>query len=97
MIKAIGKHIIATDMDIGEEVSSGGIVLQDTIGKMDGDRRARWFTIVSVGDRSGFQDDLKEHDKVLVDYGRWTKHIEADGIKYWGIDPTGISAIEIVT
>lgn len=96
MIKAIGEHIIAIDMERGERVTSGGIIVQDTIGKVNDDKAPRWFTVTSVGKRSGFYGELKKHDKILVDYGRWTVNIEVDGVKHWGIDPDGISAIEEV-
>ena len=63
-------------------VTKGGIItLADNA--TEGGVRARWFQTISVGDEV---DDIKEGQYILVSHGRWTRGIEVDGEKIYGID-----------
>ncbi len=74
-IRAIQDHVIVTDMNFDERVSTGGIVLIGDDQKSSG-IRPRWGRVVAVGSR---QLDIKVNQYVLVKHGRWTRGIEIDG------------------
>ena len=58
-IRAIQDHVIVTDMDFDERLTSGGILL---IGddKTSGGIRPRWARVIAVGKR---QKDVKVSEK----------------------------------
>ena len=49
--------------------------------------RARWFQTISVGSEV---QDIEENQYILVDHGRWTRGIEVEGEKVFGIDTDAI-------
>tara|TARA_B100000900_G_C20600730_1_gene725481 strand:+ start:3393 stop:3692 length:300 start_codon:yes stop_codon:yes gene_type:complete len=63
-------------------VTKGGVI---TLADNSEERgvRARWFQTISVGDEV---DDITEGQYILVSHGRWTRGIEVDGEKIYGID-----------
>ena len=91
-LNAIQEHILVTDMNFGERVSTGGIILRGDNGKSEG-VRPRWARVYAVGPN---QTDVKVGEWILVEHGRWTRGIEFsendDGnkIEIWRIDPNGI-------
>lgn len=87
-MKVLGKHILCTDGDFDDQVTSGGIVIRATIGKPEG-ITPRWFRVAHVGPEI---DWLTPGIWVLVEYGRWTDSFEVEGTKYWKIDPEGCAA-----
>jgi len=90
-LRPIQAHILARDMNFGEQKSAGGIVLTSDDGKSEG-VRPRWCKIFAVGPE---QQDVKVGEWILVEHGRWTRGLEVeedDGTKFtiWRIDPNGI-------
>jgi co-chaperonin GroES (HSP10) len=65
-------NIIVTDMDIGERVSAGGVII---IGDNMEERgiRPRWCKVVSVGPKN---KDVNEGEYILVAHGRWSRGLD---------------------
>lgn len=90
--KPILDHIIVTDMNFGEQVTSGGIVLRSDNGKSEG-VKPRWGRVYAIGPD---QKEVKVDDWLLVEHGRWTRGLELkfEGdetpIELFRIDPEGI-------
>lgn len=90
--KPILDHIIVTDMNFGEQVTSSGIVLRSDNGKSEG-VKPRWGRIFAIGPD---QKDVKVGEWVLVEHGRWTRsieiHFEGDDnpTELFRVDPEGI-------
>jgi co-chaperonin GroES (HSP10) len=65
-------NILVTDMDIGERVSSGGVII---IGDNMEERgiRPRWCKVVSVGPKN---KDVKKGEYILVAHGRWSRGLD---------------------
>lgn len=83
--------IFITDLEEGERITRGGIILRDDNMKDHG-IRPRWGRVWSVG--SGITD-VKVGEWVLVEHGRWTLRIpleiEEDGrVDVWMIEPEAI-------
>lgn len=85
-------HIIVTDMNFGEQVTSGGIILRSDNGKSEG-VKPRWAKVFAIGPD---QDQVSVGDWVLVEHGRWTRGFEIqfeddDSVtELFRIDPEGI-------
>ena len=62
-------HVLVTDMNFGEQVTSSGIVIQSDDGKSEG-VKPRWGRVWAVGPQ---QKDFKIGDWILVEHGRWTR------------------------
>lgn len=73
-ITPIRDHILVINMDFGESVSSGGIVMLSDDGKSEGIRH-RWGEVWAVGPE---QTDVKVGDWVLVEHGRWTRGVTVE-------------------
>jgi len=71
-IKAIGNRVLVTDMNFGEQKTSGGIVLTSDDGKSRG-IYPRWGKVYDKGPDNC--DDYKIGQWVLVEHGRWTRGI----------------------
>lgn len=79
-IRAIRDQVIVTDMQFGERVSRGGIIIMDDDAKSRG-IRPRWAKIYVVGHE---QEDLEPGQWILIEHGRWTrgfKLIDSDGVE----------------
>ena len=92
-IRAINKDVIITDMDFGEMVSTGGIVIQSDNAKSHG-VKPRWGKVYKVGPQ---QTDVQVGQWILVEHGRWTRKIKInDGEsekEIQKVDITGILAV----
>lgn len=66
--------VLVSDLENGQRVSAGGIVIPDDNGKQHG-IRARWGKVWAVGPEV---DDLKVGEWVLVKHGRWTYPTEVE-------------------
>jgi hypothetical protein len=73
-VRALPKDILVTDMDMGEMVSNGGIVIASDNGKAHG-IKPRWAKVYKVGSEV---DYVKEGQWVLIEHGRWTRKITID-------------------
>lgn len=67
--RALQNYVIVTDMNFKEKLTSGGIIIPNSDGKLEG-IHARWGRVYAVGDR---QRDVKVGQYVLVKHGRWTR------------------------
>jgi co-chaperonin GroES (HSP10) len=65
-------NILVTDMDFGERISKGGIIITDDDKKGTG-IRPRWARILAVGH---LQKDVRPGEWVLVAHGRWTRGMD---------------------
>jgi hypothetical protein len=73
-LRAIKKDVLAYNMDMGEQVTTSGIVIQSDDGKAHG-VKPRWCQVYKVGPE---QTDVKVGDWILVEHGRWTRKIKID-------------------
>ena len=91
-INPILDHILVSDMNFGEQVSTGGIVLRSDNGKSEG-VKPRWGKVYAIGPD---QKDVAVGEWILIEHGRWTRGIELDvgddesKMEIFRIDPTGI-------
>jgi co-chaperonin GroES (HSP10) len=84
-------NVLVTDMDFGERMSKGGIIMIDDDRKSAG-IRPRWCRVLAVG---RLQKDVKVGEWILVSHGRWTRgmdYTDADGnsINIRLVDPKDI-------
>ena len=73
-IKALSKDVLVIDMDMGEQKTAGGLVIQSDDGKAHG-VKPRWAEVYRVGSEIDF---VKEGQWVLIEHGRWTRKIKID-------------------
>lgn len=71
-IRPIKDHVLVVNMEKGDKVSKGGIIVLDDNGK-DRGIRPRWCQVWRVGPE---QTDLQVGQWILVEHGRWTYGIE---------------------
>ena len=71
-IRALHDDVIITDMDLGEQITTGGIVILSDDGKSHG-VKPRWGKVYKVGPE---QEDIKEGQWILIEHGRWTRKIK---------------------
>jgi len=67
-IRPLHDHVLVT-MNFKERVTSSGIIIQSTDGKLEG-IHARWGRVYAVGRD---QKDIKSGQYILVKHGRWTR------------------------
>jgi co-chaperonin GroES (HSP10) len=67
--RALQNYVIVTDMNFKEKLTSSGIIIPNSDGKLEG-VHARWGRVYAVGDR---QQDVRIGQYVLVKHGRWTR------------------------
>ena len=75
-ITPIGDHILVINMERGDRITPGGIIVMDDNGK-DRGIRPRWCQVWKTGPK---QTDVVAGDWILVEHGRWT----------WGMEFTDI-------
>jgi hypothetical protein len=73
-VRAIKKDVLAHNMDLGEQTTASGIVIQSDDGKAHG-IKPRWCQVYVVGPE---QDEVKPGQWILVEHGRWTRKIKID-------------------
>ena len=73
-LKPLNDHVIVSDMNFDERLSTGGIVLVKDNGKSSG-IRPRWGRVYAVGPD---QKDVKVGTWICVEHGRWTRGIEIE-------------------
>jgi co-chaperonin GroES (HSP10) len=92
-LRALHDWVIVCDMDFGEMVTSGGIVVQSDNAKAHG-IKPRWAKVYCIGPE---QTDVNVGDWILIEHGRWTRamHIN-DGereLKAHRVDVNAIMAM----
>ena len=73
-IKALNKDVLVIDMDMGEQKTAGGLIIQSDDGKAHG-VKPRWAKVYKVGSEIDF---IKEGQWILIEHGRWTRKIKID-------------------
>jgi co-chaperonin GroES (HSP10) len=74
-VRALSKDILVINMDMGEMISAGGIVIQSDNGKAHG-VKPRWAQVYKVGEDC--EIDVKVGQWILIEHGRWTRKIKID-------------------
>jgi len=80
-ITPIHDRVLVTEMEFGEQKTSGGIILPSDDGQARG-IHPRWGKVVAKGHEN--TDDYEVGDWILVEHGRWTRGItmvDEDGNK----------------
>jgi co-chaperonin GroES (HSP10) len=65
-------NILVADMNFGERISKGGVIMIDDDKKAHG-IRPRWARVISVGPK---QVDVAPGEWILVAHGRWTRGLD---------------------
>jgi co-chaperonin GroES (HSP10) len=73
-IRALHDDVIVKDMDFGEMVTAGGIVIQSDNAKVHG-IKPRWAQVYKIGPE---QQDVQPGQWILIEHGRWTRKIKID-------------------
>lgn len=73
-LRAIKQDVLAYNMDLGEQVTKSGIVIQSDDGKAHG-VKPRWCQVYKVGPD---QHEVQPGQWILVEHGRWTRKILID-------------------
>lgn len=68
-IRPLHDHVLVTDMNFKERITSSGIIIQSTDGKLEG-IHARWGRVYAIGKD---QKDVRPGQYILVKHGRWTR------------------------
>lgn len=96
-LKPLGDKIILTNIEKGEKVTKGGIIIADDSTMSAGERgiRPRWAEVYAIGPK---QQDVNVGDWVLMEHGRWTEEHQLTGdngekISVWMGDPNGILGV----
>ncbi len=79
-VRAIHDDVIVYNMDLGEQKTAAGIVIQSDNGKAHG-VKPRWAQVYCVGPE---QQDVKPGDWILIEHGRWTRKMkinDGEGVK----------------
>lgn len=71
-IQPIKDHVLVVNMEKGDKITKGGLIVLDDNGK-DRGVRPRWCQVWKIGPN---QHDLKPGQWILVEHGRWTYGIE---------------------
>jgi hypothetical protein len=66
--------VLVIDMDMGEQKTAGGLIIQSDDGKAHG-VKPRWAKVYKVGSEIDF---IKEGQWILIEHGRWTRKIKID-------------------
>jgi hypothetical protein len=73
--QAIGKRLLITEMDFGEQVTESGLIIAGDDGKTRG-IYPRWGKVYSKGPRN--TDPYEVGQWVLVEHGRWTRALDVE-------------------
>jgi co-chaperonin GroES (HSP10) len=65
-------NVLVKDMEFGERMTVGGIIILDDDKKGQG-IRPRWAEVVAVGPK---QEDVVPGEYILVAHGRWTRGLD---------------------
>lgn len=72
-IRPLHDKVLVTNMDFGEQVTSGGIVLSSDDGK-DRGIHPRWCQVFAVG--PDHKEEFGVGDWILMEHGRWSRGID---------------------
>jgi co-chaperonin GroES (HSP10) len=94
-VRPLPADILVYDMDMGEQTTASGIVIQSDDGKAHG-VKPRWAKVYKVGERCVV--DVNPGQWILIEHGRWTRKIKIDdGDSIKEVQKVEVSAIMAVT
>lgn len=73
-LRALHDHVIVTDMEFRERITTGGLILPSDNGQATG-IRPRWGRVYAVGPN---QTGVKVGEYVCVAHGRWTRGLDIE-------------------
>jgi hypothetical protein len=73
-IRTLNDHVLVTDMNFSNRVTSSGLMLLDDDMRTAG-IRPRWARVYAIGPE---QQDIAVGDWVLVSHGRWTRGVDIE-------------------
>lgn len=74
-VRPLPQDILVYDMDLGEQQTASGIIIQSDDGKSHG-VKPRWARVYKVGNSVDL--DVKAGQWILIEHGRWTRKIKID-------------------
>ena len=74
-IKAVGNRVIVSDMEFGEQVTKGGIIIRSDDGTTRG-IYPRWGRVFRKGPKNN--DPYEQGEWILVEHGRWSRGLKID-------------------
>lgn len=74
-IRPLSKDILVCDMDMGEQVTQGGIIIKSDDGKAHG-VKPRWARVYKKGTDCDLEVEVGQW--ILIEHGRWTRKIKID-------------------
>lgn len=74
-VRPLAQDILVYNMDMGEQVTASGIVIQSDDGKAHG-VKPRWAQVYKIGERC--EVDVEPGQWILIEHGRWTRKIKID-------------------
>jgi co-chaperonin GroES (HSP10) len=80
-VRPLSKDLLVINMDMGEQTTAAGLIIQSDDGKAHG-VKPRWAQVYRVGEQCDI--NVKPGQWVLIEHGRWTRKIkinDGDGDK----------------
>jgi co-chaperonin GroES (HSP10) len=72
-VRPLSKDLLVIGMDMGEQVTTAGIVIASDDGKAHG-VKPRWAEVYRVGEQC--EINVKPGQWILIEHGRWTRKIK---------------------
>lgn len=72
-VNPLPTDILVIDMEMGEQKTAAGIIIQSDDAKVHG-IKPRWAKVYKVG--SAVTNDIKEGQWILIEHGRWTRKVK---------------------
>ena len=94
-IRPLSQDILVHGMDMGEQKTASGIVINSDDGKAHG-VKPRWAQVYKVG--ASCELDVEPGQWILIEHGRWTRKIKIDdGESIKEVQKIEVSAVIAVT
>jgi co-chaperonin GroES (HSP10) len=94
-VRPLSRDILVCDMDMGEQITASGIIINSDDGKAHG-VKPRWARVYKIGDSCEL--DVKVGEWILIEHGRWTRKIKIDdGDSIKEIQKVEVSAVLAVS
>lgn len=94
-VRPLSRDLLVCDMDMGEQRTAGGIIINSDDGKAHG-VKPRWARVYKVGDNCEL--DVKPGQWVLIEHGRWTRKIKIDdGESIKEVQKVEVASVMLVT
>ena len=94
-VRPLSRDLLVCDMDLGEQKTSSGIIIQSDDGKAHG-VKPRWARVYKVGENCEL--DVRPGQWVLIEHGRWTRKIKIDdGESIKEVQKVEVASVMMVT